>query len=400
MKKTNVTAQYSALQALFWFLYCVLVCFSSVYLLDKGFTNRQIGLLLGGSCVLSVLIQPRAAVFADHTNRFTLRQITSFLFMLMALSALGLLLLPDIIVQAVFYMLLMIFLQNGMPFVSALGMDCINQGLSLNFGVARGIGSVACAAASSTCGVLAAHLGAEAVPAMSAAAAALLAIAVWVFRDAETSKEKKRSVLSPCNSTAGKGALAFLRRYPRLLGLLLGLCLLFTSHNLLMNYAYQIVQNLGGTSVESGIMVSIQCIVDIPVMLCFSLLHRKKPAWFWLRISGISFFLHAASMWAAPNFVVLYVVQIFEMMAFGLYSVASVHYVNETIDHKDRVQGQSYFAVTNTIGMVLASLSGGFLLDWAGANALLAFASLTAGLGMVMLFRMLRSPASTNHSSE
>ncbi|MFR1516072.1 MAG: hypothetical protein ACLSTT_01955 [Evtepia gabavorous] len=47
MKPRFLTSHYAWIQGCYWMAYCILLSFSSVYLLDQGFSNTQIGLLLG-----------------------------------------------------------------------------------------------------------------------------------------------------------------------------------------------------------------------------------------------------------------------------------------------------------------------------------------------------------------
>jgi len=82
----------------------------------------------------------------------------------------------------------------------------------------------------------------------------------------------------------------FLKKYFRLLPLLAGIVLLFISHNILMAFPYQIVQRLGGDSPEMGVMLMVVSLVEIPVMVCFSVLLHRASSRFWVMISGISFF--------------------------------------------------------------------------------------------------------------
>ncbi|MGM9565800.1 MFS transporter [Evtepia sp.] len=95
----------------------------------------------------------------------------------------------------------------------------------------------------------------------------------------------------------------------------------------------------------------------------------------------------------------LCVIQFLETTGYALYTVAIVYFVNEIIDLPDRVQGQAYFSMTNTIGIVLGSLVGGLLLDWSGSGALLAFASLAGGAGMVLLLWALKKPAQARQTA-
>lgn len=81
---------------------------------------------------------------------------------------------------------------------------------------------------------------------------------------------------------------------------------------------------------------------------------------------GVSFFLHALLTWVAPSLPVLFAVQVFEMTGYGLYAVASVCFVRDLVAPEDQVQGQTFFNMTNTLGVVISCFAGGVLLDWAG----------------------------------
>ena len=39
----RATPYYALIQGLYWAIYCLMVSFASVFLLDRGFTNGQIG---------------------------------------------------------------------------------------------------------------------------------------------------------------------------------------------------------------------------------------------------------------------------------------------------------------------------------------------------------------------
>ena len=54
----SATPYYALIQGLYWAIFCLMVGFASVFLLDRGFTNGQIGLILGLSYLLSAVLQP------------------------------------------------------------------------------------------------------------------------------------------------------------------------------------------------------------------------------------------------------------------------------------------------------------------------------------------------------
>lgn len=281
-------------------------------------------------------------------------------------------------------MLQMVLLQMLMPFLNAMAMNCV----PLNFGFARGFGAVTFGLVSAVCGTMVEGFGTGILPVGTALIAGVLLAGVLGFRfggAVRSTLPNKEAIGEPEDTRP------FLRRYPAILPMLIAVSLLFTSHNILMSFPYQIVQHLGGGSGELGILLTVMCVMDIPPMVLFAMLLRRRSSRFWVKCSAVSFFLHPVLVWLAPNMPVLYAVQVLEMTGYAVYIVASVYFVNELVDHRDQVKGQTWFAMTNTIGIVVGSLAGGFLLDWAGTGGLLAFASLTGGAGMAGLLALLKN---------
>lgn len=88
-----------------------------------------------------------------------------------------------------------------------------------------------------------------------------------------------------------------------------------------------------------GTLLTLQGLMDIPAMVLFSLLLRRAASWRWVRLAGLSFFLHALLTWLAPSVFFLYGIQIFETTGYALYAVASVYWVNDmTGSRQDRVK--------------------------------------------------------------
>ena len=396
----SATPHYTWIQGCYWMVYCILLSFSSVYLLEQGLSNTEIGLLLGLSGLASALLQPVAGARAGRMRRLSLGQLSGCLVGGMGLCALGLLLLPGKWVQGGLFMVLLALLQMLAPFLYAIGMGCAAQNIPLNFGLARGVGAGAYALASSLCGGLTALWGVGSIPLVLLAASLLLLAGYrgqlgiqskwffYVFYPAHLLGLPAPRPAAPAPTTSGEDP-AFLRKYPHLLPLLVGATLLYTSHNVIMRFPYQIIQGVGGGSVEMGQLLTVQGLMDIPAMVVFSLLLRRAGCRTWVRLASVSFFLHALLTWVAPSLPVLFAVQVFEMTGYGLYAVASVCFVRDLVAPEDQVQGQTFFNMTNTLGVVISCFAGGVLLDWAGPQAALAFATLTGAGGMGLVWVLL-----------
>lgn len=164
--KSSLTPRYACIQGFFWMSFAAVMGFTSIYLLDAGFTNTQIGLLIAAAGTISAFLQPVLAGYADKPDSPSLKTIVLILTVVLLSSSALLFLLyhRSMLLAGFLFGICITVLQLLTPFMNALGMETINQGKKLNFGVSRGMGSVAYALASYALGAIAAAAGAIAVP--------------------------------------------------------------------------------------------------------------------------------------------------------------------------------------------------------------------------------------------
>ena len=164
----SLTARYGWVQSFYWMGFAALMGFASLFLLDAGFRNTEIGLIIALSGGISALLQPAAASLAEGPGRVGLKSLICGVCLLIAAAALGLTALcltrGPALGTALLYGGCLLLLQINFPLINALGTEAINQGRRLNWGAARGLGSVAYAAASAGLGLLTKRAGAVAVP--------------------------------------------------------------------------------------------------------------------------------------------------------------------------------------------------------------------------------------------
>ena len=386
----GVTGAYSVVQGFFWMSFAAVMGFSSVYLLGCGLTSSQVGLVLAVSGIGAFIIQPVLAGYADQPRALSLKWIVLILCGLAFLMSVLLFAVyqKSTLLTGVFYGCCAVFLQLLMPFINSLGTEVISQGIRLNWGLARGIGSVAYAMLSYVMGILTARAGIIAVPAGIMAGYGLLIAGVWVYpfcrkREGEgkqeTEKETPGRALSPA---------AFLRKYPRFAAVLGGTALLYASHVLLNNFLYQIIQSKGGGSQDVGFVMSLCAWVELPPMFLFSYMLKKAGSDVWYRLCGVFMAVKAVASLLAPSMSVYYLVQVLQLAGWGLIAIAPVYYVNQVIGAEDAIKGQAYMGMSYTVATVLSSLAGGWLIDVAGVPVMLAVASFAgvAGAMVVIMF--------------
>ena len=87
---------------------------------------------------------------------------------------------------------------------------------------------------------------------------------------------------------------------------------------------------------------------------------------------------------------------VMQMGSFAIYIPASVYYVNEVMEERDKFKGQALMTGTNTLGGVIGSLLGGFLIDQAGVSVmnLAGLVMAVSGAVLVFLFVFRQKPGS------
>ncbi|MDE5907903.1 MAG: MFS transporter [Lachnospiraceae bacterium] len=380
--KDELTVRYAFIQCFFWMMFGGAIGFVSVYLLDCGFNNTQIGLLIAVAGLFSAILQPMMAGYADKEKSPSLK-ILLILFLLVQVVV-NILLLAVHHKSAIFtgslYALLLLMMQMLVPLVNALGMESINQKKRLNFGVARGTGSMGYAFVVYVVGIVAGKIGAVAVPAALLLVSSMLLVGVFFFpfqktlrQVSETAEEEKGNLF------------LFFKKYPRFCVTLVGCVLVYISHVLLNSFTFQIVREKGGGSAEMGSAMAMASLFELPTMFLFAFMLKKVRCDIWFRISGIFFFLKTLGTLLAPNISSFYAVQVFQMLGWALITVSSVYYVNSIMEKQDAIKGQAYMTMTYTLGSVAGALVGGALIDSLGVISMLGFATVSAAAGMVIM---------------
>ncbi len=388
MNRWKLGFQYSILQGSYWAALCAVCSFATVFLLAKGFDSARIGVLIAAGNLMGVLLQPYFASAADGGKSIGLHRMTASLGVLaaaaLALQCLG----PQsgLMVASLFF-LSNTLIQILQPLVNSVSVYYVNRGAEVDFGVARSVGSVAYATVSWALGLLAACFESIVIPGLGLA---LMAVFVFTMRSMPvlegTADQTARARSADAGRTGGnRGILQFFAEYKSFTVTLLGITLIFTFHNMTNSYMIQIVQQLGGGSSQMGTALSIAAVLELPMMVAFAKLVRRFSSGRLLMVSGVVFVLKALGFLLAGNIVALYLVQILQMGSFALYVPASVYYVNETMSERDKFKGQAVMTGTNTLGGVLGSLMGGFLLEIGDVRLMLASGFLLAVSGCALV---------------
>ena len=379
--------QYCILQGSYWASFCVIYAFATVFLLSRGFESSMIGVIIAAGNILGVVLQPMVASIADRSKKISLHKLTAMLSIIMILLLVLLYFVPNgLLAVAVLFLLTDTFLQVIQPLINSVSVYYVNQGVSVDFGSARGIGSLSYAAASYILGIVVEKFGTRSILMAGILVALVLLVTILSMPVLSSSAASRLGEKEPEQNDAG--LIVFAGRYKNFMLTLAGITLLFTFHNMNNAYLIKVIENVGGTSADMGRMLSIAAVTELPVMFLFSRISKHFKSSTLLMVSSAFFAIRAAGFMLAGNVMTMYLAAMLQIGSFALYIPSSVYYVNETMLDQDKFKGQAVMTATNTLGGVFGSLFGGFLIDNAGVGAMntVCFAMAAAGAVLVFLF--------------
>ncbi len=388
--KNQLTIRYAFIQAFYFVAFSCIFAFAAVYLRDCGFDSQQVGITLALGYLTAMLVQPTVAAYADRSRTIRLNQFCALLAAALLLSVVLLVLLPkNLPVVMLFFVLAEMLILVLQPFINSLSLNYINQGIPINFGLARGLGSGAFALTSLALGAVIYTQGSSILIVICAITSLLLTVFILTFKmpPAVKATEFPQGGQQAKKATLSGNPLGVISKYPGFMIMLAGLVLLMTNQHLFSNYQILFVERIGGTSKILGIAMFMAAMMEIPVMGFFSLFVRKITARKLLRVSAVFFVVKALATLLAATVGQFLLSQVFQAGAYALYLPASVFYVNSIMEREDVVKGQAFLGVVFTMGGIFGSLLGGVLLDFSSVPATLITSLGITAVGALLLFR-------------
>lgn len=381
----EVKHQYSIVQGLYWISGCALGGYAAVYLQYKGLSNTLIGVVMGVAALLSMAAQPLVAQLAENVRGFSVKRVLQLLIVLMFLFY-GILTVVPLSVGGVMVVFIMMNICNScMPaLLSAMGMEFINRGYYLNFGLSRGIGSISYA----VCAVILGFVIERFLPGILGyiymVLAVLLFVAISCMKD--LSSEEKTVVQSE-EKKSEKSIWKVFWENKVLLYMGIGFWLGNMANASICTYMVNIIKGLGGTDSTLGIGAFASAASEMPVMMLFGYMMKRSNCVSLLKVSSFFFLVKSVTMLFAFNVPMVFFGLAMQGLSFGLFYPASVYYVNNELPEEYRVKGQAAFSIlTSGAATCVGNLLGGWLQDAFGLKAMLLSSSVMALLGFLIVF--------------
>ena len=384
--------QYMIMQAGFWAMFAAFCGYQTALLLERGFTNSEVGLIIAVRCLSGIICQPTLGGFADRHPKVPLKLIVAlslavalcanFVFYLCPMGMAG---------TMVVFMILGGLELTAYPLMDSMAIQFINAGVNIRYSLGRGIGSMAYAITCVFLGIQVSRWGVESVLLTHGALILLEIVLVMIYPTFKTEYEPAREVAA--EQEKPHSVLQLLRSQPRFALMLVGMFFGITAYMPMSNFLINILVDRGGTSGGLGIALFLMGASELPTAFFFNRLMRRYGSGKLMVISMGFILLKLVGLLVLPGTGAVYALQLLQLMGYGLFTPASVFFVHETIPSADRVRGQTLMMVaSNGLGGMMGNLCGGWMVDLGGVNAMLLFCIVCSVVSVAFAIWAVKTP--------
>ena len=380
-KLRTFSLEYAGIHATYWMYFGVINSFSSVYLLAKGFSNSEIGIILALGNILSVIVQPFAADAADKKGGSAVFRMMLGMTGILAVLTVCLRFSPaHSLLQFVLYTLAIADTMTIQPFCNAASSTFEQTGIVINFGLCRSAGSLAYALLMMFLGTLVEARGENSLIGVGLITAALFALVT-----VRSSHDYTRGMAETAAGSEEIDLKTFVKRHKMFVIACVGVMLVYFSNSVINNFMAQLVLSVGGDSADTGRIFSLLAFTEIPTLILFNRINHRFRCTTLLKFSSIAFIVWIGLHALAKNVFMVYLAQLMQPFAFALFLPAMVRFIDDTMSRGEAVKGHTFFTGTTIAASIFATLAGGFILDASGARALAATGTAVTSLGALII---------------
>ena len=362
---------YIAMQMGFWAMFAAIVAYQTALLLERGFTNGEAGLMTSVRCLAGIVFQPLLGGFADRHPGVPLKGIVGVSLALSLAAGVWYWAEPamGLAQTALVWVVIGGLGVSSYPLMDAMAVQFINDGVPIRYSLGRGLGSLAYAVVCVLLGLQVGQWGVETtlVTFLLLTAAEIALVFTYPTWHPKAPAEGRAAAERP------QSALSLLRSSPRFTLMLAGVLFGLTAVLPLSNFLVNVILSRGGTAADLGLAMFLMGGFELPAAFLFPRLLRRLGSGRILVLSMFFGTLKGVALLLTWNLAGVLLCQPLQMLGYGLFTPASVYFVNESVPPADRVRGQTIMMVaSNGLGGMLGGMLAGFTLDLGGANWMLA----------------------------
>ena len=381
----KITLHYAAAFAVYFAAFCMVRSFISVYLIDKGFTYTQVGIITGIHMFITAVIQPNFSKILDRFPKLGLRRfITLCCIPAILCSVLTFFLSSNLLFFLPIYILFGICEIGLQSLMVSVGMEYVNAGIPVNAGIGRGFGSVGYAIANILLGSLIVKYGSAISQKLNIVLMLLLAVLIITlpdpnqFRTEEQTEEEK-------DEAPSDDLLTFLRSNHVFALFSLSLIFLFFAHSIVNTYLPDVAAQFGKKTDFVGALTGLAAGLELIPMMFYNQISKKISPLKLLYISAVFFSIKILTAALAPSAGWLIASQAMQILAYALFSMSSIYFANQAVRPHNRVMAQGLLVGANEAGFMVGGLIGGIVLDYLNVQTLLRMGVIVSVIGSVLM---------------
>lgn len=374
----SLQMKYNILHILFWISYLSIYGYIAIFLQYKGLTNAEIGVVSGAGALLSMFVSPFISSLISKINGLTIKKMMLILYFIMLVLFVSLVFfdLPIWLIMMMYVALLCLAVSN-VPFLSMICMDYLKAGKYVNFGLSRGMGSVAYAVGAVVVSQMISWINPTVIVYVYIIFSLLLLYVLFSMPDTPVSQVPEAKKVS---------VFTIIKNYRTFFLMLLSFAFVYSASNTISTYLINIIENLGGNTSIYGIAIFFMAASEMPFMaITHNLLKKYKAET--LLLAAIFFYLvRNFTICFAPNIVIVLIGMMFQGISFGIFTTTIAYYVNDYLKVEDQMMGQTMIAMMSSgLGAAIGNIVGGFLQDYFGIESMFVFIGVMTVIGFVIM---------------
>jgi PPP family 3-phenylpropionic acid transporter len=286
--------------------------------------------------------------------------------------------LPTIVIM-VSYICMLVLILAMVPLLSMIAMDYIQEGKNVNFGLARGLGSLAYASSAVVLGQLSERINASTIAYVFAISAILLVILLHFLPDSQIGEVKRET-------KSESSVVEIIFRYRIFFFLLVGFSLMYGGATSLSTYLINIVTRLGGDKTLYGVGIFCMSSGELPIMAITPRLMKKYDSISLLMVAALAYIVRNVVICIAPSLPIVFLGLMIQSVSYGLFTGVITYYITEHLAKPDQMMGQTLLGIMGSgVGCGLGNFVGGVLQDMYGLSMLYVFCCIITVLGSAIV---------------
>ncbi len=388
----DLTVIYSLLQGAYCSAFAALSVYAVVILRGFGATYAEAGLMIAVLNILVMILMQRFSVLADLRGRESNRYIAAGAMALSAAFGILFILIRPKNGPACIVLYLFMYGAAGFisPFLDALSIRYIHGGVRIDYGAARGTGSICFALTSAALSLAYSTDGKDGIL-LVFLAAGLACLIILLFMPREPVREKAGD-RDPEDEIAGEkgripvlGSRELFAVYRWLILFLAGLVLIRIAHQMAGGFLDAVAARAGVPVERMGMISGIGSAAELPFMFLAARVAKRLRPGRMILVSAVAavlrmlFFVFARS----PGWLIG--AMLLQGPEFGLIVPAVVYFLAEAVDGQNQSKAQALNAAAFSFSTALSSILAGNIIDMAGAGAAMGAGLVFTAAGTVLL---------------